>query len=86
MAREMLFKMERTGLLDEGERVTLTEGTLPSCYYYTLDGARARSLAMSANVPFTERLRVLSGVVKKIEENDRGYYVTVVLDDKETVD
>jgi hypothetical protein len=30
MAREMTFKMERPGLLHEGDRVTVTEGVLPS--------------------------------------------------------
>ena len=77
MAREMIFKMERTGLLTEGEQVTLTEGVLPSAYYYTVDSVREKSLAMSPNIPFTERLTVLEGVVKTIEENERGYYVTV---------
>ena len=77
MAREMVFKMERTGLLTEGEQVTLTEGVLPSAYYYTVDSVREKSLAMSPNIPFTERLTVLEGVVKTIEENERGYYVTV---------
>ncbi len=77
MAREMIFKMERTGLLTEGEQVTLTEGVLPSAYYYTVDSVREKSLAMSPNIPLTERLTVLEGVVKSIEENERGYYVTV---------
>ena len=31
--REMEFKMERPGLLKEGQRVTVTEGVLPSNYY-----------------------------------------------------
>ncbi|MCR5674841.1 MAG: hypothetical protein K6G16_03950 [Lachnospiraceae bacterium] len=81
MTRQMIFKMERTGLLDEGEHVTLTEGVLPSSYYYTLDAARARSLAMSPNVPFTERLRSGEGIVRSIEENERGFYVTVEIEE-----
>ena len=82
MGREMVFKMERTGFLDVGEKVTLTEGVLPSAYYYTLDAARARSLAMSPNIPLTERLTSNEGVVKSIDENERGSYVTVEIDDK----
>lgn len=70
--REMIFKMERPGLLQEGQRVTVTEGLLPSNYYYTIDP----SLAMSGNVPFRERMLAREGVVTTIEENDRGFYVT----------
>ena len=77
MAREMIFKMERTGFLDVGERVTLTEGVLPSAYYYTLDAERAKSLAMSPNIPLNERLTSKEGIVRSIDENERGFYVTV---------
>lgn len=71
--RMMEFKMERQGLLKEGDSVTVTEGLLPSNYYYTIDP----SLAMSANIPFRERLTVKEGKVMKILENERGFYVTV---------
>ena len=74
MAREMTFKMERPGLLNEGDHVTVTEGVLPSNYYYTIDP----SLAMSGNFPFRERMLEREGVVTKVEENARGYYVTAV--------
>lgn len=79
--REMIFKMERTGLLREGEQVTLTEGVLPSSYYYTLDTEHDKSLAMSANIPFTQRLKNTVGTVLKIEENERGFYVMVGIDE-----
>lgn len=71
--RLMEFKMERQGLLKEGERVTVTEGVLPSNYYYTIDPA----LAMSGNFPFRERLLAREGIVTKIMENERGFYVMV---------
>ncbi len=71
--RTMEFKMERQGLLQEGDKVTVTEGILPSNYYYTIDP----SLAMSGNFPFRERLLAKEGVVTNIEHNERGYYVTV---------
>lgn len=71
--REMEFKMEREGLLKTGDRVTVTEGVLPSSYYYTIDPA----LAMSGNIPFRERMTAKEGTVVDIQENDRGYYVTV---------
>lgn len=71
--REMEFKMERDGLLKVGDSVTITEGVLPSSYYYTIDPA----LAMSGNIPFQERLLSTEGTVVDIKENDRGFYVTV---------
>ena len=74
MSREMSFKMERPGLLKEGDHVTVTEGVLPSNYYYTIDP----SLAMSGNFPFRERMLEREGVVTRVEENARGFYVTAV--------
>ena len=75
--RTMEFKMERQGLLQEGQPVTVTEGLLPSNYYYTIDP----SLAMSGNVPFRERLFAREGKVIQIIENERGFYVTVAFED-----
>lgn len=69
--REMEFKMERPGLLKEGEHITVTEGVLPSSYYYTIDP----SLAMSGNFPFNQRMLEREGEVVEIIENDRGFYV-----------
>jgi hypothetical protein len=71
--REMEFKMERPGLCKPGDKITVTEGVLPSSYYYTIDP----SLAMSANIPFRERLTTKEGTVVDVIENERGYYVTV---------
>lgn len=71
--RQMEFKMERPGLVREGEEVTVTEGVLPSNYYYTIDP----SLAMSGNIPFRERLLARRGKVLSVIENERGFYVTV---------
>ena len=76
--RTMEFKMERPGLVHEGDIVTVTEGVLPSNYYYTIDP----SLAMSGNVPFRERLMARSGKVLSVGENERGFYVTVEFDEK----
>ena len=70
--RSMVFKMERPGLLHEGDHVTVTEGVLPSNYYYTIDP----SLAMSGNIPIRERMMAREGIVTSIETNARGYYVT----------
>ena len=70
--RTMEFKMERQGLLSVGDHVTVTEGVLPSNYYYTIDP----SLAMSGNFPFRERMLAREGVVLDVIQNDRGFYVT----------
>lgn len=77
--RRMEFKMERPGLLSAGQEVTVTEGELPSNYYYTIDPA----LAMSANIPFRNRLRSKKGVVTAVIENARGFYVTAEFDEPE---
>ncbi len=75
--RKMEFKMERPGLLKEGDEITVTEGVLPSNYYYTIDP----SLAMSGNFPFRERLRAREGTVTSVVENERGFYVTAEFDE-----
>ncbi|MBQ8591998.1 MAG: hypothetical protein IJ485_04550 [Lachnospiraceae bacterium] len=75
--RTMLFKMERQGLLQVGDEVTVTEGVLPSNYYYTINP----SLAMSGNYPFRERMLARTGKVTNIEENERGFYVTAEFDE-----
>ncbi len=77
--RRLEFKMERPGLLEEGQDITVTEGVLPSNYYYTIDP----SLAMSGNIPFRYRLKSRSGKVVAIVENPRGFYVTAEFDEEE---
>lgn len=69
--------MERPGLLHEGDHVTVSEGLLPSNYYYTIDP----SLAMSGNIPFPKRLKSREGTVTKVEQNERGFYVTAAFDE-----
>lgn len=69
--RKMEFKMERQGLLKAGDKITVTEGVLPSNYYYTIDP----SLAMSGNYPFSEKMIAREGIVTQVIENDRGFYV-----------
>ena len=71
--RKMEFKMERKGLIQTGQKITVTEGLLPSNYYYTIDP----SLAMSGNFPFRERMLEREGVVTEVIENARGFYVKV---------
>ena len=74
--RRIEFKMERPGLLEVGQKITVTEGLLPSNYYYTIDP----SLAMSGNIPFRNRMLAREGIVTDIIENERGFYVTAQFD------
>jgi hypothetical protein len=75
--REVEFKMERTGLVHEGDVLPVTEGKLPNSYYYTL----GNSYAMSANFSFQERLRSREGTVRGIRETPKGFFVTVEFDE-----
>lgn len=71
--RTMEFKMERTGLLQEGDVLPVTEYQLPGCFYYVL----GRSYAMSENIEKTKRLISKEGKVREIKETERGFYVLV---------
>ncbi len=77
MKREMEFKMERTGLLEVGDVLPITEGRLPNSYYYTL----GRAYAMSANYMANERLVSREGTVTDVRETPKGFFVTVVFDE-----
>ena len=70
--------MERQGLVQEGDRVSVTESTLPMSFYYTIVPA----VAMSKNYQPYERLQSREGTVSEIRHTDRGYYVTVTFDEE----
>lgn len=70
---QMEFKMERTGLLEIGDLLPITEYELPNSYYYVL----GRSFAMSGNYTTLERISAKEGKVVDIKETPKGFYVTV---------
>ena len=75
--RRMEFKMERTGLLEVGDVLPVTESKLPNSCYYTL----GKAYAMSANYVFRERLKSGEGTVVEVKETPKGYYVIVEFDE-----
>lgn len=75
--REIVFKMERPGLVEEGQVVEVSESITPVNVNYMIEPA----VAMSGLFKFNERLKSREGVVKSIIQNDRGYYVTVEFDE-----
>ena len=75
--RQMEFKMERTGLLEIGDVLPVTESKLPNSYYYSL----GKAYAMSANYRTVERLRSREGTVVDVKETPKGFFVTVEFDE-----
>ena len=75
--RQMEFTMSRPNLVKAGDVVEITEGRLPSSFYYTIEPA----VAMSGNYSTPERLKSRKGVVKEVGEADRGYYVLAEFDE-----
>ena len=75
--REIVFKMERPGLVTVGQEEEVSESVTPVNVNYMIEPA----VAMSGLFKFTERLKSRKGIVKEIVENERGYYVTVEFDE-----
>ena len=75
--RQMEFKMERPGLTHVGERLSITEGRLPTSYYYTIEHA----IAMSGNYTVSERLKSREGIVVDVKETEKGFFVTMEFDE-----
>ena len=66
------FKMERTGLVEIGQVIPITEGKLPTSYYYTL----GKAYAMSGNFPVGNRIKSKEGKVIDIKETEKGFFIS----------
>ncbi len=76
--RTLIFKMERPDLVKEGQQVDVVEFPLPTSWYYLIEPA----VAMSANIPLTQRLKTTKGIITKIEpSSDVGWYLHVDFDE-----
>ena len=62
--RQMEFTMSRPNLVKQGDEVEITEGKLPSSYYYTIEPA----VAMSGN---TQLLTGLSQDMELLKKSER---------------
>ena len=80
MGREMDFRMERAGLIQAGDRVSLKEDSLSTMagiiYYYTIRDA----VAMSNNTK--KRLSSLEGTVRSVEAKESYWTVTVDVEEQ----
>ena len=77
VTRDVVFKMERPGLTKVGDHLKVTEGKLPTSYYYTIEHA----IAMSGNYAVGERLKSREGDVIDVKETEKGYFVTMEFDE-----
>lgn len=75
--REELFKMERKGLVTEGQEVKVTERVNGSLYSYLVEP----SVAMSGIYRCNQRIKSKTGIIQEIQENERGYYLVVAFDE-----
>ena len=80
MGREMEFRMERAGLIQAGDRVSLKEDSLSTMagiiYYYTIRDA----VAISNNTK--KRLSSLEGTVRSVEAKESYWTVTVDVEEQ----
>ena len=71
--REELFKMERKGLVTEGQEVEVSERVNGSLYSYLVEP----SVAMSGIYRSNQRNKSRKGIIHEIRETERGFYLEV---------
>lgn len=75
--REELFKMERKGLVSEGQQVNITERVNGSLYSYLVEP----SVAMSGIYRSNQRIKSDTGIINEVRETERGFYLVVGFDE-----
>lgn len=76
--REMIFKMERPGLVKAGDNVPVSEKKTALNYTYIIEPA----IAMSGCYKVNQRIHSEEGIVKEVKHTERGYYVVVEFDEE----
>ena len=72
------FKMERQGLVEEGQEVVISERS-PSTGRYTY--LVEPSVSMSGIYRTTERIKARKGIIREIKETEKGFYLIVELEE-----
>lgn len=76
--RQERFKMEREGLVEEGQEVEISErSAVTGQYTYLVEP----SVAMSGIYRTSERIMARRGIIKKIEKTEKGFYLLVEMKD-----
>ena len=69
--RTMEFTMSRPGLVEPGQEVEITEGKLPSSFYYTIEPAVAMSAKPAVDTTYWRNLTSKCGAVEDCIRNCR---------------
>ena len=77
--RQDRIKMEREGLVEEGQEVEISErSAVTGQYTYLVEP----SVAMSGIYRTSERIHARKGIIRKIEKTDKGFYLLVETEDE----
>ena len=76
--RQERFKMEREGLVKEGDVVEISErSAVTGQYTYLVEP----SIAMSGIYRTAQRIHSREGIIRKIEKTEKGFYLLVEMDE-----
>ena len=76
--RQERFKMEREGLVKEGQEVEISErSAVTGQYTYLVEP----SIAMSGIYRTSQGIKSRKGRIKKIEKTEKGFYLLVDIDE-----